>query len=287
MTQDQKASVDWKSFRAISIMDVLERLGHAPVKTTGKEAWFLSPLRSANNASFKVSLIKNRWYDFGIGKGGTVIDLIMHMRSCRAWEAVEFLLTGSGDMKAIPPKEHQVAENAIKIMKVSPLRHRALLEYLNSRGIPFKVARRYCREVDYKMRGKSYFAIGLQNFKGGWELRNKYFKNSSSPKYYSLIERESEQILVTEGMFDFLSLNLLETELVEVSDCLVLNSVSFISDIIPLLSRYKKVLLYLDNDPAGRNATSVIWSKFSTAQDRSGCYSSFLDPNECLLNEKR
>ncbi len=57
MAQEQKFSVDWKRFRAISLMDVLQRLGHVPVRTTSKEAWFLSPLRSETNASFKVSLV--------------------------------------------------------------------------------------------------------------------------------------------------------------------------------------------------------------------------------------
>src|SRR5690554_982806 len=183
--------------------------------------------------------MKNRWYDFGIGKGGSAVDLVMHLRSCTAWEAVAFLLTGSGELEFVSPVAHQVPEPKIEINQVGPLRHQALLEYLSSRSIPVRIASRYCSEVKYSMHGKRYFSVGLQNQKGGWELRNKYLKNSSSPKSYSFIGRKSDQILITEGMFDFLSLNLLESGLVKTSDCLVLNSVSFVRDIKSILPRYK------------------------------------------------
>lgn len=285
MVQEQKYPVDWKRFRAISIMDVLQRMGHFPVRTTRKEAWFLSPLRSENNASFKVSLIKNRWYDFGIGKGGNSIDLVMQLHSCTAWEAVAFLLVGGSESVFIPPIRQQEPESKIRINKTRPLRRQALLEYLRSRSIPAPIARQYCQEVHYSIGGKRYFSVGLQNVKGGWELRNKYLKNSSSPKSFSLISRESDQIIITEGMFDLLSLDLLERELVRTSDCLVLNSLSFLTDIKAILPRYKRLLLYLDNDPAGRNAANYFLSKFDTARDRSGRYRPFSDPNEWLQYE--
>jgi len=54
-----------------------------------KEAWFLSPLRSETQASFHVSYQKNRWYDFGLGKGRNYLDLIIELKKCSITEALE------------------------------------------------------------------------------------------------------------------------------------------------------------------------------------------------------
>ncbi len=57
-----------ESARNVCIVKTLAKLGHFPSRTSEKEAWFLSPLRSETQASFNVSLVKNLWYDFGLEK---------------------------------------------------------------------------------------------------------------------------------------------------------------------------------------------------------------------------
>ncbi|MCH5684068.1 hypothetical protein LWM68_07155 [Niabella sp. W65] len=42
------------------------------------------------------------------------------------------------------------------------------------------IADRYCREVRYELNGKVYYGIGFRNDLGGFEIRNPYFKASSS-----------------------------------------------------------------------------------------------------------
>ena len=37
--------------------------------------WYKSPFRTEKEASFKVDLHKEVWYDFGLGKGGDIITL--------------------------------------------------------------------------------------------------------------------------------------------------------------------------------------------------------------------
>lgn len=149
-------------------------------------------------------------------------------------------------------------DEGIQISTVEPLNLPSLLNYLKSRKIPLEIGRKYCRQVWYRTNGKQFFAIGLENQKGGWELRNKYCKNSSSPKTYSLFERGSKHLLITEGMFDFLSLATIDEDLVESSDCLILNSLAFIDRIKDMIPKYERVSLYLDNDPAGQKAASSL-----------------------------
>ncbi|MCB7482073.1 hypothetical protein [Christiangramia sediminis] len=77
--------------RNLSIVKTLASFGHFPSRIAEKEAWFLSPLRSETQASFKVSLKLNRWYDHGIGTGGNGLDLIVAMKKCSVKQALKFL----------------------------------------------------------------------------------------------------------------------------------------------------------------------------------------------------
>ena len=181
-----------KSARNICIVKTLAKLGHFPTRKSEKEAWFLSPLRSETQASFSVSLIKNLWFDFGLGIGGNTIDLIMLIKSWSVRETLEFLKNDLESFSFSPPNtEYLLKQAEIRILDVEFIYLQGLIDYLKSRNIPFEIGRKYCRQVWYGCKGKRFFAIGLQNQQGGWELRNKYFKTSSSPKTFSFFERGS------------------------------------------------------------------------------------------------
>jgi len=276
-----------KSARNICIVKTLAKLGHFPTRTSEKEAWFLSPLRSETQASFSVSLIKNLWFDFGLGIGGNTIDLIMLMKSWSVRETLEFLKKDMGSLSFSPPDIEPISkEPEISILDVQIIHLKALADYLSSRNIPYEIGRKYCRQVWYSCKGKRFFALGLENYKRGWELRNKYFKTSSSPKTFSFFERESKQLIITEGMFDFLSLATIDEELVQHSDCIILNSLAFLERIKMLIPKYEKVLIYLDNDPAGKKAANSLLNQFENITDCSNSYSDYIDLNQKLKAEK-
>jgi len=281
----KKERLSCEKARNICIVKSLAKLGHFPSRTTEKEAWFLSPLRSETKASFKVSRVINRWYDFGIGQGGNIIDLVCLLKNCEVKEALAFLQQDTTSIFYTSLKEPESEKAKIQITRGEPLDHPALIRYLNSRKIPVEIARRYCSQVWYHRKDKSYYAIGLKNHKGGWELRNKYFKNSSSPKTYSIIRNGSKQLVITEGIFDFLSLAAMDKSLVENSDCIILNSLAFLKRIEILVPVYDRVLLYLDNDPAGIKATASLLNQYDHTTDHSDSYKDYVDLNEKLKNE--
>ena len=68
--------------------------------------------------------------------------------------------------------------------EVVPLEHRALVAYLQERGIPAHIATANCKEAQYSVNGKFYFAVAFENVSGGWELRypNKNKIQTSSVK---------------------------------------------------------------------------------------------------------
>ncbi len=188
--------------RAFPIEKALTKLGHFPTKSSEKEAWFLSPFRSETQASFKVSKRLNRWYDHGVGKGGNVIDLICQITQGTVKEALKIIeqqqTSFSFQQQPIFSKKED-NEYGITVTEIRPLAHFALKEYLKSRSISLMTAYKLVKEVHYIFKGRKYFAIGLQNESGGWELRNRYYKNSSSPKDITHVKNGNEKLIVSEG----------------------------------------------------------------------------------------
>ena len=56
------------------MVEYLQSLGYQPKKINNNDYWYLSPLRTEKEASFKINRSKNTWYDHGIGKGGRLVD---------------------------------------------------------------------------------------------------------------------------------------------------------------------------------------------------------------------
>lgn len=272
--------------RSIGIFETLIKMGHIPTRKSEREAWFLSPLRSETEASFKVSFKLNRWYDFGIGKGGNVIDLVCLILNCSVAEALTYLSDG------IPVSNSSLnrqigssgIEPANKVLKILPIEHKILKKYLHTRNIPLEIAKIYCKEIQYKCNGRNFFALGLKNHLGGWELRNLYFKTSTPPKSYSYLNQGNEHIIVLEGMFDLLSLAVLAPEEVDNSDLLILNSLSFLPEVHEILSQYSTVTLYLDRDSSGIKATENVLKIMPYCKDGSSLYEGHKDLNEKLVH---
>ncbi len=277
-----KEKINCERARNISVMKTLAELGHFPIKESEKEAWFLSVLRSETQASFKVSKKLNRWYDHSIGIGGNVIDLIVKIKHCTVKEALRFL---SGNMSYFSFHQQVNFKNSnskIQILKISNIKHPALIQYLYARKISLTTARIFCKEVRYQFNDKKYFAIGLQNEKGGWELRNKYFKNSSSPKSYTYLKNYKKYLIVLEGMFDFMSVIELKNIDIMTCDVIILNSTSFVKSIVGFFNDYDKVILFLDNDTTGKRLTFFLTQNYVHVVDKSSLYKDYKDLNELL-----
>ena len=274
--------------RAFPIEKALAKLGHFPTTTNEKEAWFLSPFRLETQASFKVSKTLNRWYDHGEGTGGNVIDLICRIQHCTVSDALRIIGDDNSSFFFQQRPCFEVEQqDKILVKEVKELAHYALLGYLNSRYILFLTAKKFISEVHYSFKNKNYFAIGFKNDSGGWELRNKYYKNCSSPKDITHIKKGNGKLIVTEGVFDLLSL-LSYNEILEAEyDFLVLNSTAFVSKAIEIMKGYLQIDLYLDNDPNGRRTTQKLMGHSINCLDRSMLYEGFKDVNEWLIFNAR
>lgn len=277
--------------KKIPITEYLSSIGVEPAKIRGNNYWYYSPLRNERDPSFKVNNKLNLWYDHGSGEGGTIIDLGAKLNSCSASEFVQKLSFDSLDLHNVSFQRPDSTnpENKLSIISVDELRSQDLINYLRGRSIDEDVAYRYCKEVSFEIAEKIYRAVGFKNKSGGYELRNNWFKGSSTPKDVSFIDNDSGKLYVVEGFIDFLSIEQLKSRTPAFgsdSNFLILNSLSFINRSHPLIKSHES-FLFLDNDQAGMSAKNSLHQHHIPFMDCSGFYASYKDVNEYLVGQKQ
>jgi DNA primase len=274
----------------LSIAGFLTSKGFNPAKHNDNSFTYCSPLRNEKTASFKVDRIKNLWYDFGTGTGGGLIDLVCEMYRVGIAGA---LLIISGESQSIKPfsfDRQLIKSSPLIIEKVKLIQAYYLLQYLKERGIPYYIGSQYTKEVHFATNEKKLFAIGFKNDLGGYELRNKFYKGSTSPKAITTIPcrpGNSDTLNIFEGFMDFLScLTWLNTIHLK-NTTIILNSVAHLNKIISHMDSYKTINLFLDNDKAGEEATKRIQDRYLHAIDQAKfIYPGHKDFNEFLTSNK-
>ena len=285
--------------KKIKLQEFLATIDCKPVKQYGVNLMYLSPLRTEKHASFKVNTELNLWYDFGIGRGGNIIDLaeLLYNSSDVSYLIHQIERNALGCVSvSLPTVKPNAPQNSFENLQVLSITRPALINYLGERCIGIEIARTVCKELHFDTRGKHYFGIGFPNIAGGYEIRNPFFKGCITPKDIShfYAEEPKNVCFVFEGFMDFLSFMTLrklknpqQTGL-SLQDYLVLNSVTNIHKTAKRLSRYDSVQCFLDNDEAGRNAYLQLSKELGKSiTDASTLYNGFKDLNEYLCAESK
>ena len=274
--------------KKISLVDFLHHLGYEPTGRDSKGLWFYAPYRNERKPSFHVNPRKGVWFDFGSGAGGDIFTLAGEL--CDSTDFIrqaEYIAEKMQMPIAKPYKpEPFIEQPTFEDVKISKLVSPALLCYLANRGIPADIAQRYCVQVDYKLHGKSYYAIGFENSAHGFELRSSFFKGSYPPKHITHVANGNARCNVFEGFIDFLSAERLGLN--DGNDSVVLNSVANVGKAIATLTEYPLILCYLDNDTAGRAAVARLRREFGDRVcDKSALYPDHKDLNDFLCQREQ
>lgn len=281
-----------KEIKSIPLAAFLSQLGHEPAARKGTRLWYKSPLRQEHTPSFKVETALNCWYDFGLGRDGNIINLAAELYQSTDLRHILRCIADSYPVPSVPTVASSLAPRqsapSMEQFEVMPLEHRALVAYLQERGIPAHIATANCKEAHYSVNGKFYFAVAFENVSGGWELRNRYFKGCRGRKDISYLpwarDGPSAVCTVFEGFIDYLSA--LTLDIIRGADAIILNSVVNVNKAVPFLRGYKTINCYLDNDTAGQTALSELTTMYgSIVIDRSTLYSEFNDLNNFLVNQ--
>lgn len=244
-------------------------------RSKGRYTFFHSPLRDEKTPSFVVNENKNTWFDYGIGIGGDSISLVMKLENMSFVDAIHYL--NNTTIACYQPKKEK---SELIILRTLEIESVPLINYLESRMIDVEIARKFCREVHFSLKGKTQYAIGFPNDGGGFELRNKFLKIASSPKDITTINEGSNTVNLFEGFIDFLSvashfgINSL------ISTTVVLNSASMIGRVD--LSSYKKKYFWGDNDSTGDG----VFNKVEDFVDMRVLYKEYKDFNDFACKKK-
>ena len=292
---------DLSRIKRYPIVEYLERKGVKPVRRTAAYALYCSPLREETHPSFKVDTEKNLWIDYGEGRGGSIIDLCMHMEGCTLSEAIRRLGQNASldaayglskeksdiDTSPVTPWQPSGARRLIEISDTLPPHFQ---EYLTKvRCINLEKAMPFLKCISYEARGRRYQAIGFANLFGGYELRDdKTFKGTIAPKDITPIFTDrAESVCIFEGFMDFLSFLSMKEEIT--NHCLVMNSVSNVARTIRYLNdrHLTHIRAFLDNDEAGRRAVQDFIKAGFHVEDMNIHYKDFKDLNDFHVSRVR
>lgn len=279
----------------IAIAEYLQSCGFIPMREQGNSLWYLSPLRTENEPSFKVNQSRNEWYDFGLSKGGDIGSLAMRLHGTNSVAyALNAIENSTPNIKPLSFSFCQREDfDSFEDITAKPLSNTALLQFLAERQIPASLAGQTCQEVYYKHNSKPYFAIAFGNEQGGYELRNKYFKGCFAPKAVTAINNGAASCCLFEGFMDYLSYMVLKQRnnptpfIIKERDYFILNSTNNTPKLLDRLARYEQIYCYLDNDDAGMRTTIDIQQQYGVkVSDQSIHYRGYKDLNDYLCGKR-
>jgi hypothetical protein len=284
---------------SVSLVEFLSRLGYEPSRKSGQEYLYFSMLRSPESTpSLCVNDALGVWYDHGTGMGGTLIEF-----GKAYWQGLPFKDVLANILQAAGLQPGAIAEHHLptpqhggapiekvrnyQVQQVKALGNNpAITAYLQHRNVweeaQGRVKEIYYYVLDQRQKRVPYFAAGWQNEKGGWEVRNPYFKGCLGKKGMSFIAGPSmAELAVFEGYINYLSW-LSEHQGTE-KNILVLNTLSFLAPAIERSRSFEKVEVYFDHDLSGRSATQKLLEAIAQARDHSSLYEHYNDYNDKLM----
>ncbi|KAA6317970.1 DNA primase [termite gut metagenome] len=260
---------------------------------------YCSPFRKDNHPSFKVDYHLNVWHDFGTNEGGSIIDLVMKMENISFHEAADKLekryASASIETDTFSFHRNNINdsipsfgnESSLFVLKILPITHPTLIDFVRERKIDLELANRYCKEIHYRINSRNYFSIGFRNDKDGYELNSPLgFKGCISPKEITTVRNNRNTCLVFEGFWDFLSYLTLQNVKQTKHDAVILNLIANVSKAMDFIKSHKDIYTYLDNDEGGQRATRLIKETCPSINDRSAQYAGYKDLNEYLRGKK-
>jgi hypothetical protein len=245
--------------RSQSVIGYLQSLGINGHYKHGR--WICcSPLRGEKTPSFSVTPEKNVWYDFGLGVGGDLINLVERLRGCTFKEAVQLLAgadyTIADDRESAPPPSStkEVSTAVPPDVGQSKSGRRVVEKYFKAVSLPFYPE---IEAFPLSHRGGNYigFPVTTPAARLGVECRGFdvtvkgvtpcHRRMTLGRKLPWVFMRNPERFLVTESITDSLAGEVILGD--NTMSLLALNGVGNVK-LLPDYIDGASVLLALDND---------------------------------------
>ena len=276
--------------KSVDLFHYMGMMGYKPVRYNDRKAYFISPKRQEKNPSFEVDRIRNTFADWGEdGAFGDPVDFIVWMNGCTNLEAAHILLKDESIPQYHKPPLEQLNEKNIEVLETKEeITNESLIEYVEQvRKVPISVVNEYCQQVLFQFptsRSIKHYGIALPNDKGGYAIRNTWFRGAVKPAGISTVHfTGGVEIMLFEGFMDWLSFIALYGE--PQYTAVVVNSLIFIPMMIDVLRGYDKTHLWVDNDPAADSKVEYLLVNKIDVIDHRGEFDGYNDLNEKLQAE--
>lgn len=268
--------IDVEKLKTIDPEIILNTLG-IQYKRIGSRLMAIAEYRGEQSPSISIQEKNGRylWLDFGTGKGGSWIDLIMAAKNLSYLEAIKLLnnIENAEPINFRNKKDFSFGRRKektdIRIYGITDITDLNLIDYLRSRAISHIPA--WLKQISYTVfKGDKTYrnkALGIKNSAGGYAIRNPNIKMNIGKSSHSLftLDNKNELIFIVEGLFD--GLTVAEKMRNRTYDLMILNSTENLNNkVIEVLSGYKFMIMGLDNDAAGINAENKITGKINNNQ---------------------
>ena len=281
----------------------LDYLGRPLKKTSSGWHVYRCPWKKDTHPSLTVSPDGKVWRDLSNpgakdAEGG-IIELVQKCLNSKDFKAVcaEFDSSSFSLSKILDCKKEKDLEcSRFASFSVLPLQSRGLYAYLTKRKINTSIARQFLQEAHYSFQerndGRYLYALAYKNDKGGYELRGAPYKGNpdgykggTSPKGITThLDGGNAPVVVFEGFFDMLSFATLCREVRH--NYVVMNSIVNRDATVGVLKPLQnQILLCLDNDNGGENATRWLMEQLPSAIDIRERFAPYKDVNDYLLKK--
>lgn len=272
----------------------LDYLGERVVRKTANGWLARAPWREDKNPSLSVTANGRGWHDLATGEHGSVIDLVMRHHGVAMEGACDILLRENPSFSFSQPMTsdgEKKKDGGFAAFEVVKLQSRGLFAYLYQRKVNIQIAKQFLKEAHYSFEtrtdGRYLYALAYQNDKGGYELRSSLYKGGTSPKGITThLGKENAPVVVFEGFMDMLSFATLCGEVRH--NYITLNSIVNVETAIEAIkvsrNLFGSILLALDNDDRGTEATIRLMKAFPDAKDIRSRFAPAKDVNEYLMN---
>ncbi len=268
-----------------TLQSLLALLGHQPDKKKSKahDLWYNSPLRPGEkDPSFHIDSRNDIYKDFGdTEKGGDLIWFAQQYLKSQGKEysvssALKWFeeLDGGTQVHTFNKKAYKkVLETSkeaqpYKILSDKDIFSKALLDYLDKKGLPLPLSKKYLRQIYFQNNktNKKMFGLGFKTRAGGYDIRlANGFKTMIGNKDITIIEgfRKALTINIFEGVSDFLTMLAIQQKDMPEYDTIILNSGNLYEQATIYIQEkgYAHIKTWFDNDTAGKKFEDALLNK--------------------------
>lgn len=273
--------LDFQSIKRAANLESVLRHYRVELRRSGKDQ-YRGPCpihRGKGRDAFHANMARNVFHCFACGAGGTVLDLVAAIERCSLYEAAEKLKTMTsffGPSRPVPSEKELVTERRKVPLPLS----------FSLRGIdcthPYLADRGISKETAVTFGVGFYTGPGLMHQRLAIPIHNAAGEliaycgrsvDQTQPRYrvppgfaksevlfnlHRAAGTEAACVVLVEGFFDCMKVHQAGIQAVVA----LMGAVLYEPQRCALLSRFHQILLMLDGDVAGRNATKIIAAKF-------------------------